>query len=444
MAAGSQFGFGWGGGYGGVRVGAVAAACAGIVVTVGEAVVWMSSKMPFRKLMGSMEESDWVWLPKNLLDMILDKLVSLSEFVRFGAVCKPWQSVAMENKLKFVQNKLSRQVPFLMVPTEDNSNVRRSLYSITDNKSYDFQLRVPYKKRLSGSSYGWLFTVEESLGVTLMNPFSGAIIELPPIMNLLEVEPHPNHIDVRPLEVEFEVIKAILSADPASSPNDYIVAAIYGDCCNLAFIRARDKAWTYIDKKRFKPLYDVIYYKGQIFAVDNKYSVIMIDLNKRVGESKAPQVEVIELRTNVYGDPTYLVESSSGDLLFVQRSYEFRDDSQYATLGFEVFKLLLEQFEQGSPMQLKGKNLKNLGGDTLFLGDNHSICVSASKWSGCQPNSIYYTDDNIDILNYPSLGRRDIGIFNIENGSFGTHYNLDPSHNHMPPSIWILPTVLGK
>ncbi|XP_059627444.1 uncharacterized protein LOC132270274 [Cornus florida] len=170
----------------------------------------------------------------------------------------------------------------------------------------------------------------------------------------------------------------------------------------------------------------------------------MIDLNKRAEESKAPQVEVIELRTNVYGDPTYLVESSSGDLLFVQRSYKVGDDSQHATSGFEVFKLLLEQFEQGSPMQLRGKSLKNLGGDTLFLGDNHSICVSAPKWSRCQPNSIYYTDDNIDILFYPLLGRRDIGIFNIENGSFGTHYNLDHSHNHMPPSIWIVPTVLGK
>ncbi|XP_059643412.1 probable F-box protein At1g44080 [Cornus florida] len=382
----------------------------------------------------TMEEPDWAYLPKNLLDMILDKLVSLSEYVRFGAVCKPWQSVAMGNKHKFVQNKFSRQVSFLLVPSRDNSDERRSLYSITHNKLYDFQLRVPYRKRLSGSSYGWLFTVKESLGVILMNPFSGATIELPPIR--VEDDEFDNILS----EVEFEVGKAALSVDPASSPNDYIVTAIYGGCLNLAFIRAGDEAWTRMDKKRFQGITDVMYYKGKIFAVDSSSAVLMIDVNRSAGESKAPHVEVIAPEYRI-SERTYLVESSGGDLLLVQRSLHFEDDLQHATDRIKVFKLLLEQFEQGWPMRVQ---VNNLGGDTLFLGENHSICVSASKWPGCQANSIYYTDDYNRNLSYPASGRRDVGIFNVENGSFGTHYILDPSHNHMPPSIWIVPTVLGN
>ncbi|XP_059627462.1 uncharacterized protein LOC132270295 [Cornus florida] len=186
--------------------------------------------------MGSLEGSDWAWLLKNLLDMILDKLVSLSEYVRFGAVCKPWWW-ALDNKVKFVQYRCSRQVPLWIVPAKDNSNKSRSLYSITHNKLCDFQLRIPYQKRLSGSSHGWLFIVEEPFGVTLINPFSGATIELRPIMNLSDFQP-PNvsdddhddfeyEHDTGPIEVDFEVVKATLSADPASSPNDYIVTAIY-------------------------------------------------------------------------------------------------------------------------------------------------------------------------------------------------------------------------
>ncbi|XP_059627451.1 probable F-box protein At1g44080 [Cornus florida] len=318
-----------------------------------------------------MEESNWAWLSKKLLDIILDKLVSLFEFVRFGAVCKPWQSVAMEKKFKFIQNKFSR------------GTLQKDVFWFLT------WLAIYYAR------------------ILLMNPFSSTTIELPPIMDCTELErPRQNVNDngllyetkSTPTEVEFEVTKAILSADPALSPNDYIVAATYGGCNNLAFIWASNEAWTYIDKKRFKPIFDVIYYKGRIFVVVIG-RVLMIDVNRRAGESKAPQVE-----------------------------------------GFKVFKLLFEQFEQGSHMLVE---VKNLVGDTLFLGDSHSICVSASKWPGCQPNSINYTDDFIDFHFHPS-GRCDMGIFNIENGRFGPHYILDPSHNHMPPSIWIVPTVLGN
>ncbi|XP_059627171.1 F-box protein SKIP23-like [Cornus florida] len=268
-----------------------------------------------------------------------------------------------------------------------------------------------------------------------MNPFSGATIELPPIMDLSELEPSPENNDDSPLQVEFEVTKTILSADPALFTDDYIVTIIYGGCNNLAFIWAGDEAWTYIDK-RFMSVRDIMYFKGHIFAVDSRNRVLMIDVNGR-----PPQVEVIASQANNYSQQTYLVESSSGDLLLVKRFLDIGDDSQHATSVFKVFKLLLEQFEQGWLMRLE---VKNLDGDTLFLGDNYSICVSTSKWPGCQANSIYYTDDYSLILYQPPSGRRDIGIFNIENGNFGTHYIIDSSHNHMPPSIWIVPTVLGN
>jgi hypothetical protein len=34
--------------------------------------------------------SEWAWLPKELLDSILDKVASPFDKVRFGAVCKSW------------------------------------------------------------------------------------------------------------------------------------------------------------------------------------------------------------------------------------------------------------------------------------------------------------------------------------------------------------------
>ncbi|XP_059629257.1 uncharacterized protein LOC132271794 isoform X2 [Cornus florida] len=185
----------------------------------------------------------------------------------------------------------------------------------------------------------WLFTVEENVGVTLINPFSGSTIGRPPIMDL------PNIVEL-PL-VEYQVFKAILSVDPALSPDDYIVTAIYDDFCRLAFFQPGDKAWTYLE-------------------------------NTRDGASKDSQVEIIAPRTEVHADHTYLVESSSGDLLIVQRFMkEIGDDLQHETSGFEVFKLLLLPNKMGDAKRIR---VKSLGGDTMFLLDSHSTCISASNF----------------------------------------------------------------
>ncbi|XP_059629228.1 uncharacterized protein LOC132271772 isoform X2 [Cornus florida] len=141
-----------------------------------------------------------------------------------------------------------------------------------------------------GSTHGWLYTVNESLGITLINPFSGATIELPSIMEPSKLE--PPHEDYDNDDDDFEVIKVILSADPASSPNDYIVTAIYSGCHSLVFIQAGDDAWTCINTERFIMIYDVTYYKGQIFAIDNRGGVRMIDVNRRPGDGMALQVKL--------------------------------------------------------------------------------------------------------------------------------------------------------
>ncbi|KAA3454910.1 F-box protein [Gossypium australe] len=41
-------------------------------------------------------DSDWAGLSRDLVDLILARLVSVSDYLRFGAVCKTWRSVAMD------------------------------------------------------------------------------------------------------------------------------------------------------------------------------------------------------------------------------------------------------------------------------------------------------------------------------------------------------------
>ncbi|VVA38443.1 PREDICTED: F-box [Prunus dulcis] len=114
----------------------------------------------------------------------------------------------------------------------------------------------------------------------------------------------------------------------------------------------------------------------------------------------------------------YLVESTKGDLLHILRFYALSDGS----IGHNV-------------------EVKSIGDEALFVGDNHSISILASNFPRCQPNSIYYADDYIS--NYPSLEGDEayaMGIFNLGDGTITQHYSL---HSNSQRAIWVVPPFNG-
>ncbi|PRQ38729.1 hypothetical protein RchiOBHm_Chr4g0417201 [Rosa chinensis] len=78
----------------------------------------------------------------------------------------------------------------------------------------------------------------------------------------------------------------------------------------------------------------------------------------------------------------YLVESTKGELLHVQRLYRHKK--------FKVYKVVLDGKDGGSMVQHVEVN--GIGEDAIFIDEHqHSFSVLASKIPGCQPNSIYFT-----------------------------------------------------
>ncbi|BFG35420.1 hypothetical protein CerSpe_216940 [Prunus speciosa] len=108
----------------------------------------------------------------------------------------------------------------LIIPTIHGSSERRGLYSVTQGKTCSFELHVPYNKRLCGSSHGWLAFVDENLVVTLLNPFTGRAISLPPV-------PKSTWRSMVAYRCDYYINKVVLSADPSFLPNDYEVLVIY-------------------------------------------------------------------------------------------------------------------------------------------------------------------------------------------------------------------------
>ncbi|KAH7854991.1 hypothetical protein Vadar_019918 [Vaccinium darrowii] len=147
---------------------------------------------------------------------------------------------------------------------------------------------------------------------------------------------------------------------------------------------------------------------------------------------------------------TYLVQSQDGDLLLVQRfwtepfKYSDNPDEKIMdkTFRFAVFKLLHPTGETGATWV----QIKSLGEQALFLGDNHSLSVSKLEFPECLPNCIYYTEQyHVEfgsLYFFPGVDE-DSGIFHLEEGSFRTHYISDPFGKNVLPPIWFVPNMKG-
>ncbi|KAK3013442.1 hypothetical protein RJ639_009360 [Escallonia herrerae] len=343
----------------------------------------------------------WAWLPSELLDLILDRLVEFTDYVRFCSVCKPWRLIALGEDesdsgchrlhkqrlciLKSCRNKL----PMLVIPTKHNTDDLRSFYSIVDGILYDLPLPLPCETRFFGSSHGC--TIDKSFVITLIKPWSGKTILLPEFKDPLGK--YRDWLD----DYDKFPGKALLSSDPCINPCGNEIVIIYLGSMELAVFRSGDNAWTFLTRKK-DYFCDVVYYKGLFHAV------------------------------NHFGEMVFVED---GDLLMVRRFLKLNENQEPAdvykckTIDFEVFKLLRSN-DQARPTWVQ---IESIGDQALFLGDNHAVCVSTSEFPGCKPNSIYYTEHYFDEFGYVPCGTDDDnGVFHLGNRSLELHYVPDSSH----------------
>ncbi|KAK6275015.1 hypothetical protein POUND7_004724 [Theobroma cacao] len=383
-------------------------------------------------------EANWENLPTLCFFLVLNKLDAYSNQVRFGAVCKHWHS-AFNNFVDLKRQSSPNLVPMLLIPTRMSNRIRQLCSLQVKTKFCNIELPKSHVMRFCGSSYGWLAAVNNNMVITLVNPFKyGITIDLPEI-ELLS--------DRTSAGYQFDVHKVILSADPLSHPDNYVVVVIYSNRARLAFYKPTQKSWIYLDKN-LTAFTDVIFYKNLAYAIGTRSLVISFAINDSLDDSlKSPKVKIVRSayqRIEDYVNRAYLVESSKGDLFSIKKKIEFEDsrDYSYFTKSFKVFKLVLD--DQSGKL-LEEKEVKNIDGDVVFVGDNQTCVVSALDFPEGQPNSIYFTDDYFIFTGYWPLGPRDNGVFNMKDGKVEKYYRRKAQQTDLPPPhIWVQPSVEFK
>ena len=376
--------------------------------------------------------SDWAGLPKELVELIADKIESSVHYLRFGAVCVPWLSVVRDNLSKH-NAKFRHQAPLLLIPDKHKRTWRA--YDVMKDKFLESKLRVPYERRFCGSSEeGWLVGVNKDSSVTLHKPgYTYSNVRLPRMqfprgfglyfMNDAEVS-------------AYHVKRAIVKSDEKAESNELAVVARYGEFNDLAFIRhGKDATWSNItyDNPWFKAL-DVLHYNNQFYAIN-----FWDDLVAFNGTDSFTRIELVAPKTaETECCNKYLVKSCGGELLLVKRYTDWPKVGDLRVRGsFLVYRCDFDG--------KKWIEVTSLGGTALFLGDSFSISVLASNFPGCQPNCIYFTHDNDDLF-WEKTMIYDLGVYNLESKSFRSHNLIDPttlmgtSDERLP--IWFVPRII--
>ncbi|KAL6642270.1 hypothetical protein ACP70R_020451 [Stipagrostis hirtigluma subsp. patula] len=373
------------------------------------------------------DAADWSKLPADILTTVMCAL-EFPDLFNSAAACTSWRATA--RALRRLGGTYSRpQTPCLFYTSPTGAE----LYSLAAGKSY----RLP--------------DIPDPL--LLLNPATGEQIGLPPIATIEQVT--PVHDDAGSLQryelsfydatlprkelqppVPYEVgelrevlyLKVILSGDP--SRGDCTAMLIHNPDRQLSFARVGGEQWHWITTSPKHTEYsDCIYQDGVFYAMTRQGGIHRYTIS---GSSASCEV-VFKNILPFMAYNVYIARASSGDVLQIWRyiGLPSEETKEMRTDGFEIFKL---DFDKQCIVKAN-----TLGDDALLIGHSYTCCLSTKDYPKLLPSHVYFTDDSEYWPLENKNCRRDVGICNLEEESFGDLVSPQPWLN-WPNPIWIMPS----
>ncbi|CAN6200832.1 unnamed protein product [Urochloa humidicola] len=426
--------------------------------------------------------TSWSELPADVLVTVLEGL-TIHDLCRAGAVCRWWNAASSRVRAHHRALFLPRTSPCLLYTAAAGTGI---LYSITDGKSYPVPLTgggasIPGVFWL-GASHGWLVTADEHAELHLVNPVTGRCIDTLPSVSTIEqvrrrvhdeatgggaaggpddtylvytydwsLVAHPRDADdpgftlsARDL-VDHLYHRAFVSSDP-SAGGDCVVVLLYWPHYQLCFARPGDAHWTWIQTPPENTGYCDCAFNGDgrtLYAMRHDGAIHAFDLRGRPAVEREvvlrPQIPVVRQRTT-----NYLLHAPwLGCWLQVWRNTDEVADATVVIDGggdrpwkTEWIKVYRVDLEEQTLVEIK-----NLGDHALFVGCNYSFSLAATDCPGVLPNHVYYTDNEEHYALYSKQCPRDIGIYNVGEGTFHEIQQPPFPWLNWPLPSWITPSL---
>ncbi|KAK4358096.1 hypothetical protein RND71_023706 [Anisodus tanguticus] len=309
--------------------------------------------------------------------------------------------------------------PLLMLAEKEENAEIREFWDLPKGVTYTMNFPELVGKYCVGVGFpGWLFSADEQGHINLFHLFSRTLINLPD-MDMLQGFAFQEELGCDRITY---VQKALLSSDPLSSTNDYGILALLlsgGQEANPLLV------WI--------PQYPIAPFLTSPGMMDTSmvqvlWAILSSWTSHRLLFNHRRQSYHVTIPPRVACSNKVYIVYSMGELLVINRdgchNFEEGDDS-YGVKEFRVYKINDSSYEE----------VKDLGNRALFLGISATLAVEPPP--GCQGNRIYFTDDCREAYFCMERGGgKDMGVYNLLDGTIVPHYTGKSYHKLTPP-LWV-------
>uniref|UniRef100_A0A0D9W899 F-box domain-containing protein n=1 Tax=Leersia perrieri TaxID=77586 RepID=A0A0D9W899_9ORYZ len=401
-------------------------------------------------------KSSWSDLPFDILLLVHQRL-ELSQILASAAVCSSWYSAAATTGI------LPCRVPWLMrhhwTRGDTMTNECRSL--LNPDKSYKVSFPSGSFQNCCGASHGWLIASDEISNLMLHNPFSSAVIPLPPVTDFASIKAicgsdgsiKSYHFRGGDICIDGTYLgswfyqKAVLSCAPSQGNDRCIAIIILHDCNWLSYAKVGERSWHVASIiNRNEDFYaDCIYHTGKFYTLTMKGMVEMWDIdgsyevkNKLVITNRDQHKFTMMDKEKVL--TRYLVSTPWGDLLQVRLLLAYRWEKCPGNVKVKIGRVDLKNC---CMEELKLETA--LQEHAVFLGQNHSTCLPTTEFHELRPNCIYLTTPLLtqeEFFGTRRHGLRGVRIYDLVNGTLEDAFtNCACDGESISPSnlVWITP-----
>ncbi|CAO2149480.1 unnamed protein product [Urochloa humidicola] len=249
------------------------------------------------------------------------RVLDIPDLFRAGAVCTSWY--AAYSAVRRARIPITDSSPCLLYSCAAHDPATATLYSPAAGAA--FKVRIPppafRTRHVLGGGHGWVVTADESSNLQVLNPLTGAQVDLPPVTGLHHVEsstdkqgrPVYNVYDkmypdtsghYAPRELRMYLYhRVVLSCSP-SAVRGCIILLLHEQHGEMSYARLGDGRWTLITRNETVPWnfgYRTAAYNkddGLFYVVTHEPSIYTLDLN-----GPSPTARRITQRLKLFADP---------------------------------------------------------------------------------------------------------------------------------------------
>ncbi|XP_044416862.1 uncharacterized protein [Triticum aestivum] len=329
-------------------------------------------------LLAPASRSPWASLPEDLVRLVSWRLLAgdLTDYVRLRAVCTNWRSATMSPCGRGVIDPRFHPRRWMMFAEghglyPGHERLCEHTRFLNLDSGFFVRVRLPlFKDHCVLDSVEGLLLLQrdEDTAIRLHHPFTGDIVELPPLAshNLHMSHPYANLPQLRPISASVSIDAGVVR-----------VMVIFIHLMYAAVATSQDTKWTYLMHWRLPSHYGPLSFRGEQYLVHETMNIentYLSQIFQLEAHSQDPPKLIVTFPREKLCYPVYLVECDT-EILVVGHN----DISLTHLAVYKLADVVLDRFIP----------VKSIGDKAIFVG-GRNLCVSSKALPTIVGDTIVY------------------------------------------------------